>query len=320
VDVCLMVEGQEGVSWSQWVDLARACETHGLAGLFRSDHYLSFDDPASRGALDAWTTLAALGPITERIRLGTLVSPATFRHPSLLAKSVATVDHASGGRAELGMGAGWFEREHAAFGFPFASDRERIDVLAEQVEIVHRLWDRGENEVMFEGRHYRLEACRSLPYPVQDPHPPLILGGGAGPRASALAARWADEYNVVYQTPDAAAAARDRLSRACDAIGRDPGSLASSLMTAFAIGSDPDDLEARARRLMGRLGETGEPAAFLDGWRGDRIVGTVDEALERLAAYAAVGVRRVMLQHLAHDDLDAVALIGERIVPAAAAL
>lgn len=315
-----MVEGQEGVTWPQWVALARSCETHGFAALFRSDHYLSFDDAAGRGALDAWTTLAALAPITERIRLGTMVSPATFRHPSALAKSVATVDHASDGRVELGMGAGWFEREHAAFGFPFASDRVRVDVLSEQVEIVHRLWDREEEEVTFAGAHYRLDACRSLPYPVQVPHPTLILGGGAGARAAALAARWADEYNVVYETPDAAAAARDRLSAACEAIARDPAELRLSLMTGFAIGADPVDLERRTRHLMDRLGESGEPGAFLDGWRADRLVGTVDQVLDRLAAYARAGVRRVMLQHLAHDDLDTVALIGERLVPAAVGL
>jgi F420-dependent oxidoreductase-like protein len=314
-----MVEGQEGVTWPQWVDLARACESHGFAALFRSDHYLSFDDPARRGALDAWATLAALAPITERIKLGTLVSPATFRHPSLLAKSVVTVDHASSGRAELGLGAGWFEREHAAFGFPFAADRERVDVLAEQVEIVHRLWDRSEDEVTFQGDHYRLEACRALPYPLQEPHPRLLLGGGAGPRAAALAARWADEYNVVYETPEAAAAARERLTAACEAIDRDPASLGFSLMTAFAIGSDRADLERRARRLMERLGESGEPAAFLDGWRSDRLVGTVDEVLERLAEYAAVGVQRVMLQQLDHEDLDPLALVGEHI-PAVAGL
>jgi F420-dependent oxidoreductase-like protein len=315
-----MVEGQEGVTWPQWVELARACERYAFAALFRSDHYLSFDDPERRGALDAWATLAALAPITERVGLGTLVSPATFRHPSVLAKSVVTVDHASGGRAELGMGAGWFEREHAAFGFPFSGDRERLDVLAEQVEIVHRLWDRSEDEVTFEGAHYRLDACRSLPYPIQEPHPRLLLGGGAGPRAAALAARWADEYNVVYETVDACAAARERLTRACEAIDRDPASLGFSLMTTFAIGTDAGDLERRARRLMERLGESGDPESFLSGWIAERLVGTVDEVLEQLAAYAAVGIRRVMLQHLFHEDLDTLALIGERIVPAAAAL
>ena len=140
MDVCLMIEGQEGVTWDQWVSLARACETFGYEGLFRSDHYLSFSHPHERGALDAWATLAALGAITERIRLGSMVSPVTFRHPAELAKSVVTADHASRGRVELGMGAGWFEREHRAFGFPFPATRERMDILTEQVEIVHRLW------------------------------------------------------------------------------------------------------------------------------------------------------------------------------------
>ena len=315
-----MVEGQEGVTWPQWVALARACEEHGLAGLFRSDHYLSFDAPATRGALDAWTTLAALAPITRTIRLGTMVSPATFRHPSVLAKAVVTVDHASDGRVELGMGAGWFEREHAAFGFPFASDRERVDDLAEQVEIVHRLWDRSEDEVTFEGARYRLDACRSLPYPLQEPHPRLILGGGAGARGAALAARWADEYNVVSETPESARAARDRLSRACEAIDRDPGGLGFSMMTDFALGTDDDDLRRRTRRLMERAGERGDPDAFLADRAEDHLVGSVEPFLERLAVYAGSGVERVMLQHLVHEDLETIALIGERIVPAAAQL
>jgi F420-dependent oxidoreductase-like protein len=320
MDVCLMVEGQEGVTWERWVALARACEDHGLAGLFRSDHYLSFDDPAGRGSLDAWSTLAALAPITGRIRLGTMVSPATFRHPSVLAKSVVTVDHASGGRAELGMGAGWFEREHRAFGFRFPEAPERLDVLAEQVEIVHRLWDREEDEVTFEGSHYRLEACRSLPHPIQRPHPTLILGGGAGSRAAALAARWADEYNVVQRSPAAAAAAGDRLAQACEAIGRDPASLRRSLMTAFVVGADTADLERRAEAMMRHGSGSGSTSAFLDAWRADRLVGTPEEVLERLAEYANAGIRRVMLQHLLHDDLEAVALIGEHLVPAAAGL
>jgi F420-dependent oxidoreductase-like protein len=320
MDVCLMVEGQEGVTWERWVALARACEDHDLAGLFRSDHYLSFDDPAGRGSLDAWSTLAALAPITGRIRLGTLVSPATFRHPSVLAKSVVTVDHASGGRAELGMGAGWFEREHRAFGFRFPEPSERLDVLAEQVEIVHRLWDRDEDEVTFEGSHHRLEACRSMPHPVQRPHPTLILGGGAGPRAAALAARWADEYNVVQRSPAEAARAGARLTEACEAIGRDPGSLRRSLMTAFVVGADAGDLEHRARAMMRHGSGSGSTSAFLEAWRADRLVGTPDEVLERLGEYANVGIRRVMMQHLLHDDLEAVALIGERIVPAAAGL
>jgi F420-dependent oxidoreductase-like protein len=317
VDVCLMIEGQEGVSWDQWVGLAEACERHGLHGLFRSDHYLSFDDPRERGALDAWTTLSALAAVTERIRLGTMVSPVTFRHPALLAKAVVTADHVSGGRVELGMGAGWFEREHRAFGFPFPPDSERIEILSEQVEIVHRLWDRDEDEVSFEGSHYRLESCPAMPKPVQVPHPPLILGGGAGPRAAALAARWADEYNITSSSPEDAAAARGRLSAACEAIGRDANTLRLSLMTGVVVGRDRRELEARASALMQREGESGDPAAAIERWSAEGFAGTVDQVLERLADYAEAGVQRVMLQHLVHEDLETVELIGAEIVPEA---
>jgi F420-dependent oxidoreductase-like protein len=320
MDVHLMVEGQEGVTWEQWVDLARACEDHGLHGLFRSDHYLSFDDPRERDALDAWTTLAALAAVTERIRLGTMVSPVTFRHPALLAKSVVTADHVSGGRVELGMGAGWFEQEHRAYGFPFPSDAERIEILSEQVEIVHRLWDRDEDEVSFEGAHYRLGSCPALPKPVQEPHPPLILGGGAGPRAAALAARWADEYNITSSSPDDAAGARTRLSEACEAIGRDPGTLRLSLMTGIVVGRDRRELEARASALMEREGETGDPAEAIVAWSAEGFAGTVDQVLERMTRYAEAGVQRVMLQHLVHEDLETVELIGTDLVPGAAGL
>jgi alkanesulfonate monooxygenase SsuD/methylene tetrahydromethanopterin reductase-like flavin-dependent oxidoreductase (luciferase family) len=203
-----MIEGQEGVAWQQWLVLARACEEHGLTGLFRSDHYVSFDAPEERGGLDAWATLAALAAVTERIRLGTMVSPVTFRHPAMLARQVTTVDHVSGGRVELGIGAGWFEREHRSLGFPFPEDGERIEILAEQVEVVHRLWDRDEAAVTFEGRHYRLEGALALPRPIQRPHPPLVMGGGAGSRAAAAAARWATSTT----SSTAARSAPDRLA------------------------------------------------------------------------------------------------------------
>ena len=178
--VCLMIEGQEDVTWDQWLALAGACEAHGLEGLFRSDHYESVMGMRERGSLDAWTTLAALAARTSRIRLGTLVSPATFRHPSVVAKSVVTVDHISGGRAELGLGAGWHEGEHRAYGFEFPPTRVRMERLAEQLELVTRSWT--EDAVSFEGRHYRVQDLRALPKPVQRPRPTLLVGGGAGPR------------------------------------------------------------------------------------------------------------------------------------------
>jgi F420-dependent oxidoreductase-like protein len=320
MEICLMIEGQEGVTWEQWLALARACDRLGFHGLFRSDHYLSFDRPGERGTLDAWTTLAGLAAVTERIRLGTMVSPATFRHPSVLAKSVVTADHISGGRVELGMGAGWFDREHEAFGFAFPPGGERFDVLAEQVEIVHRLWDRTEEEVTFTGTHYRLDAVRSLPKALQAPHPPLILGGGAGPRAAALAARWADEYDVVSVDPDGARAARGRLAAACEAIGRGPDPLRLSLMTRAVVAADRRELERRVAAAMEREGESGDVGDAIEAWRAEGIVGTVDEVLARLTEYAHAGVQRILLQHLVHEDLEMVELIGAEIVPAAAAL
>ena len=320
MDVCLMIEGQEGVTWEQWVALGLACQEHGFAGLFRSDHYVSFSHPAEYGTLDAWATLAALGTRTERIRLGTLVSPVTFRHPSVLAKSVVTADHASGGRVELGMGAGWFEEEHRAFGFPFPETSERLDMLEEQIEIVHRLWDRDEDEVSFAGRHYRLEGCHSLPKPLQEPHPPLIIGGHGGPRALRLAAMWADEYNLTFEGPARCREVRDRLSKECEVAGRDPGAVRLSLMTFTMVGSDRADLERRAARLLDRRGDRSDPGDFLDGLPAERLRGTPQQLLEQLAELAEAGIERVMMQHLLHDDLEAVAFIGKEVIPQASSL
>jgi F420-dependent oxidoreductase-like protein len=310
-----MIEGQESVSWEQWVALARAAEAHGLDGLFRSDHYLSVDGHFARGSLDAWTTLAALAAVTRTLRLGTLVSPATFRHPSVLAKSVVTVDHISGGRVELGIGAGWHEPEHTRLGFPFPPTRARIDVLAEQLEIVHRSWE--ERPFSFEGEHFRLIEADPRPKPVQRPHPPLIVGGSAAPRSVALAARWADEYNTVAATPEECRERRARVAAACEREGRDP--IPFSLMTGMLIGADRDELHARAERLAGLRGEElpgGDPAAYVAALPPSWIVGTPDEAVAQLHALADAGVARVMLQHLLHAELDVVALLGEQVAPA----
>jgi F420-dependent oxidoreductase-like protein len=313
-----MIEGQEGVTWDQWLDLARACEELQYDALFRSDHYAGIPD-GGRGALDAWTTLAAIGARTTTLRLGTLVSPATFRHPSVLAKSVVTADHVTGGRVELGMGAGWFELEHREFGFPFASASERVDVLAEQAEIVHRLWDADEPEVTFRGSHYMLERCRALPKPVQQPHPPLIFGGSAGPRSAALAARWADEYNVTFCSVDEIRKRRERVLAAWEAAGRDaPPTF--SFMTCTIVGADEDELHGRAARLMELEGETGEPKAWLESVAAEYVVGTTAQVVDRLGELAEAGVDRIMMQHLLHDDLDAVRLIGEELIPMAVKL
>jgi F420-dependent oxidoreductase-like protein len=320
MDICLMIEGQEGVTWDQWVALARACEEHGFEGLFRSDHYLSFWGPKERGALDAWATISALGAITERIRLGSMVSPVTFRHPSELAKVVVTADHASRGRVELGMGAGWFEAEHLAFGFPFPPAPERLDLLTEQVEIVHRLITGDGAEVDFEGKHFRLESCPAFPAPFQDPHPPLIIGGGAGPRSAALAARWADEYDTVYVSPAEARERFDRVSVACEAIDRDPSSMRRSVLLKIVAGVDDAEVRRRAAEQMAWQNEDGDVDAYLADLRASGLAGTPAQVVEQLATYAAAGVQRVLVHQLVHTDLDAVELVGRQVVPAVAEL
>jgi F420-dependent oxidoreductase-like protein len=245
--LCVMVEGQEGVTWENWVALARACEEYGYEALFRSDHYGPVMGGEERGSLDAWATLAGLAAVTSTVRLGTLVSPTTFRHPSVLAKSAVTADHISGGRVEVGMGAGWNEAEHRRYGFPFPPLRERMDVFAEQLEIVHREWT--SEPFSFEGEHYRLVDSDPRPKPVQSPHPPLIVGGSGGRRSVALAARWADEYNTVSPTPDECRALRERIAEACEREGREP--LPLSVMTTLI--REPDE----AVRRLGELAEAG---------------------------------------------------------------
>jgi alkanesulfonate monooxygenase SsuD/methylene tetrahydromethanopterin reductase-like flavin-dependent oxidoreductase (luciferase family) len=237
-----------------------------------------------------------------------MVSPATFRHPSVLAKTAATADHISGGRVELGLGAGWNEREHAAYGFPFPELSVRLELFAEQLEIVHRQWT--EDVFDFHGRHYRLEACRALPRPLQDPHPPLIVGGRAGPGTVEPAVRFADEYNSIWAPPDELRARRRRLDEACERAGRDPASLRFSLMTPVALGRDEDDLAARLARIAARAGAA-DGAAWHAEHRHSGVIGTLDRARERLAELEEAGVERIFLQHLDHADLDGVALIGE---------
>jgi F420-dependent oxidoreductase-like protein len=306
--LCLMVEGQEDVTWEEWLSLAEACEEAGLEGLFRSDHYTSVFGITERGALDAWTTLAALAARTERLRLGTLVSPATFRHPSVVARSVATVDHVSLGRVELGLGAGWYELEHRANGFPFPETGERIGLFSEQLEIIHRQWT--EDVFSFAGSYYTLTDCQAFPKPLQKPHPTLIVGGSGTSGTVEPAVRFADEYNTVFASPQTCKARRRVLDEACERAGRDPTTLRFSLMTACVVGRDERELLDRARRVLERRGEGGDPRELLranvDTW----IAGTVEQVGERLQALSEAGIERVMLQHLAHDDLDMVHLIG----------
>jgi F420-dependent oxidoreductase-like protein len=310
--VCLMIEGQEGVSWPDWVRLGRLAEEHGFDGLFRSDHYTTIFGPEAE-AHDAWATLAGLATLTERIRLGTLVSPVTFRHPSLLARMVATVDHISGGRVELGMGSGWYEREHEAQGFAFPEGRERFALLAEQVEIVIRSW--GGERFDHDGPAYTLRGQLALPQPVQQRHPPLLLGGTVKPRFAALAAGHATEVNTLGAPLEELRERKAALDRACARAGRDPASLAFSVMTSCFVGESREDAHERVGRFLARIGDDTEPEEFV-AQRADRwLVGSVEEIAERIDGLASVGVSRVFLQHLNAGDDEMIALVGERLLP-----
>jgi F420-dependent oxidoreductase-like protein len=309
--LCLMIEGQEDVTWEDWVAIARACEDHGVETLFRSDHYLSVEGRRERGSLDAWATINALGAVTTTLRLGTLVSPATFRHPSELAKVVTTADHVSGGRVELGLGTGWLEAEHDAYGFPFPPLRERIERLEEQLELVSQQW--GDGPISFDGRYYKARELDALPKPIQRPRPPLILGGQGGSRSLTLGARFADEYNAPFRTVSECAALRAALDAACRDQERDPIPL--SLMTGWLVGEDRAELLDRAGRLARRQGHDGDAEGFLASLSAAWITGTVEQATEQLNELAAAGVERVMAQHLLHRDLDAIEQLGRRVAP-----
>jgi alkanesulfonate monooxygenase SsuD/methylene tetrahydromethanopterin reductase-like flavin-dependent oxidoreductase (luciferase family) len=309
VRLALMIEGQEGVTWEDWVALAAACEEHGVEALFRSDHYISgFDE--SRHVLDAWATIAGLAASTTKLELGTLVSPVTFRHPSLLARSAATADEISGGRVTLGMGAGWQEREHEAYGFEFATTRERVARLGEQLEIVHGLLH--QERVDFDGTYYCLENAPGL----QRQDLPILVGGSAKPGTAGPAVKFAAEYNSLFGTLDEVRERKQALDEACERGGRDPATLRYSVMAPCVIGRNEREVLASARRIGERFGR--DPQEVLDRYRQHGPVGTIAEAAERLKQIEDIGYERVMLQHLAHEDLETVALIGRELAPAVA--
>lgn len=305
--LALMIEGQEGVTWAEWIALASACEEHGVEALFRSDHYLSgFDE--TRPVLDAWATLGGLAARTTKLELGTLVSPATFRHPAVLARAAATADEISDGRVTLGMGAGWMEREHDAYGFEFGTARERVAHFGEQLEIVHRLL--REERVDHEGERYRLHDAPGL----HRPDLPLLVGGSAKPGTTIPAVRFADEYNTLFGTLPEIRARKQALDEACERAGRDPATLRYSLMAPCVLGRDEREVLESAERIGARFGR--DPAEVMERYGERGPVGTPEQAVERLKQIEEAGYERVMLQHLEHRDLDTVALIGRELVPA----
>ncbi|MCA1666676.1 MAG: LLM class flavin-dependent oxidoreductase [Thermomicrobia bacterium] len=304
---CLSIEIQEGLDYAATLALARAGEAAGFDAALLAEHYYASSGHFDRMAADAWVYLGALARETERIRLGTLVSPVTFRHPAVLAKMAATLDQLSGGRAELGLGAGWLAAEHAAYGFPFASGPTRVDLLEEQLQVITGLW--SEDPFSHTGPQYQLAECHFTPRPVQQPRLPLLIGGTpAATRLPRLAARYADEYVLGLGTPEQCRAVRERLDRDCTAAGRDPRAVSLALFAGLCVG----ETEQAVERSLARLMEGARPhMQNLDTW----VLGTPERAAAQLRALAAAGVGRLMfsVDHELHREM--VTLLGERVAP-----
>jgi F420-dependent oxidoreductase-like protein len=312
----MMIEPQQGMSYDDILSVALAAERAGIETFFRSDHYSSFPE-AGLATTDAWATTAGLARDTSTIKLGVLVSPVTFRLPGPLAKTVATVHEMSGGRVELGLGAGWHEGEARQFGIPFPPLKERLDMLEEQVTILRGLWTEPPGW-SFAGTHYQLEDTLFEPRPDTAGRPPihLIMGGDGKPRSCRVAAQHADEYNVVFATPDRARTAFEGVRRACDARGRDADELVYSALCGVLIGADETEYQRRQKRQDDVLGPEAvgvePPEDRTDRW----LLGTPEQALERVTKLEAAGVQRIVLHNYLPDDLDMIELLGEGLVRA----
>jgi F420-dependent oxidoreductase-like protein len=307
MELRIFTEPQQGADYGRLLAVARATEQLGFDAFFRSDHYLGMGDgDGLPGPTDAWLTLAGLALQTSRIRLGTLMSPITFRYPGPLAISVAQVDEMSGGRVELGLGAGWYEPEHTAYGIPFPPTAERFDRLEEQLAILTGLWETPAGQrFSFAGKFYPITDSPALPKPVQRPHPPILIGGRGPRRTPQLAARYADEFNVAFVSLEQTGAVFGRVREACQAAGRDPGSLVYSAGQTVCCGRDEAELARRAEAI---------------GWdlatqRAEGLVGTPDEIVDRIGAFGELGATRIYLQVLDLHDLDHLELIASEVMP-----
>ena len=307
MDLRIFTEPQQGASYDTLLAAARATEEAGFSAFFRSDHYLKMGDATGLpGPTDAWVTLAGLARETERIRLGTLVTAATFRLPGPLAIEVAQVDQMSGGRIDLGIGTGWYDDEHTAYGIPFPPLGERFEILGEQLEILTGLWRTPTGETFdFDGTHFQLADSPALPKPVQDGGPPIIIGGGGKEKTPALAARFASEFNLPFVGKDFFVSQTDRVRDACRAIDRDPDELTYSAALVVCVGRDDDEVARRAAAI-GRE---------VDELRQNGVCGTPDQAVARLREWGDAGAERVYLQVLDLDDLDHIALLGAEVAP-----
>ena len=303
----IFTEPQQGADYQTLRNVALAAEELGFDAFFRSDHYLKMGDVSGLpGPTDSWATLAALAVETSRIRLGTLMTAATFRLPGPLAITVAQVDQMSGGRIEFGLGSGWYEAEHDAYGIPFPPLAERFDIYAEQLAIITGLWATPEGETFsFHGTHYQVSESPALPKPAQRPRPPVLLGGTGARRTPRLAARFADEFNVPFESVAESAAVFGRVQEACEAAGRYPASMTYSVAQTVCCGKD----EAEFRRRAAAIGQ--DPADL----REQGVGGTPGEVAAKIAEFAEIGAERIYLQVLDLSDLDHLNLIASDVVP-----
>ncbi len=301
----IFTEPQQGATYDDLLAVALLAEELGFDAFFRSDHYLAMGTDGLPGPSDAWTTLAGLARDTTTIRLGTMMTSATFRYPGPLAIQVANVDQMSGGRIELGIGAGWFEAEHAMYGIPFPGTGERFDRLEEQLAIITGLWGTPEGESFtHEGEHYRLLDSPALPKPVQS-SPPVLIGGLGKKRTPALAAQYADEFNLPFVDVETTVAQFARVRAACEERDRDPATMIWSNALVVCVGSDEAEFQRRAEKI-GRAP---------DELRANGIAGTPEEALARIEEYRAAGSERIYLQFLDLADLDHLRLVAAEVMP-----
>ncbi|MFC7673676.1 LLM class F420-dependent oxidoreductase [Mycolicibacterium sp. GCM10028919] len=296
MDFRVFVEPQQGATYGDQLAVAQAAESLGYSAFFRSDHYLAMSGDGLPGPTDSWVTLGGIARETSTIRLGTMVTSATFRHPGVLAISVAQVDEMSGGRVELGLGAGWFEAEHQAYAIPFPPLGERFDRLGEQLDILTGMWSTPVGETYdFFGTHYQVSESPALPKPVQSPQPPIVIGGGGPKRTPALTAKYADEFNMPFASLDALTAQYERVAAAVAHAGRSKDSLTYSAAFVLCAGRDEQDVARRADAIGREVGELRENSP---------LAGTAGEIVDRLGSFIDAGVQRVYLQTLDMSDLD----------------
>jgi F420-dependent oxidoreductase-like protein len=318
VRFALMIEPQQGLSYAQQLEIARLAEDAGFETLFRSDHYEGIPDDRRAVSTDAWTVLAGLARETTRIGLGALVSPVTYRLPGSFAKVVLTVDEMSGGRIEVGVGAGWHEDEHRRHGLPFPPIGDRADMLEETLEILHGLWEESDGW-SFRGRHWTIEDARFRPKPGSLPgrnggRPRIIVGGEGSPRSYRIAARYADEFNLTSSSPESAALKLRALDDAVRAAGRDPATLTRAVMTGFLVGRDRDEVRRREAAQLDAMGESGDAEAWLAPRRTRWVYGTADAARAQVARFEAAGAERIVLQDWLPWDLDMISLVAELLL------